>query len=267
MVTLVNAQPAFKLGLKFLNIKGQPTEIHECDFDVVQKFQEVNKGKELSCTHYKIRNSGEVIQTISSNRKTVVSFSGLSLITDQYTLDGQLEQKIKTQWNRSGYFTSVQSFDGKGFVKGRIEFLYDQGGRNLTEHHYSGSELIWVVNVLFDKQGNRLVEQNVNGNNGNTISKHKFSYDEHGNVLTEENWMHGSYSGKTIYEYDQLGNPIKETNYNEKSLLISEITIKYEYDSQNNWIKRIKYRNSVPYTYSERDIQYGGGMLDWMFDW
>ena len=80
-------------------------------------------------------------------------------------------------------------------------------------------------------------------------------YNEKGNKI-EENYYNsnGSLIYKNTYKYDEKGNKIEENYYNSNGRLDSKYT--YEYDKNNNWTQRIKYKNTIPYSITERIIEY-----------
>ena len=49
---------------------------------------------------------------------------------------------------------------------------------------------------------------------------------------------------------------IEHKFYKTKDVIEYTYNMEYEYDSQNNWISMLKYKNSIPIEKSEREITY-----------
>ena len=82
-------------------------------------------------------------------------------------------------------------------------------------------------------------------------------YNEKGNKIEENRYdSDGSLDFKDTYKYDEKGNKIEINNYNSDGRLDSKTTYKYEYDKNNNWTQRIKYKNTIPRRITERIIEY-----------
>jgi len=60
---------------------------------------------------------------------------------------------------------------------------------------------------------------------------------------------------KWIYKFDDKGNGIEEYYYRPDGTS-TKTTFKYEFDSKNNWIKKIMYINEKPVLVNERIIEY-----------
>ena len=66
----------------------------------------------------------------------------------------------------------------------------------------------------------------------------------------------GRLDTKHTYKYDEKGNIIEEKIYHSDGRFGNTYTYKYEYDKNNNWTQRIKYKNTIPRRITERIIEY-----------
>ena len=108
----------------------------------------------------------------------------------------------------------------------------------------------------FDDKGN-LIEEASYDEDGELSWKNKSKYDDKGNQIE---WAYydkdGELSGKYKYKYDDKGNPIESASYDEDGELDYKTTYELEYDSKDNWIKKITYEDDKPTEISEREIEY-----------
>lgn len=56
--------------------------------------------------------------------------------------------------------------------------------------------------------------------------------------------------------YDDKGNNIEFNFLNSDGSLDTKLTYHYDYDTENNWIEQIKYKNNIPQEIIERTIEY-----------
>ncbi len=89
-----------------------------------------------------------------------------------------------------------------------------------------------------------------------TNLKAKFKYDNN-EFLIESEWMSldSIYNKKELYFKDKTGLLEKQFNYNNIGILIDSAFFKYEYDKNNNWIKRMEFKNDSLIKIKERIIE------------
>lgn len=84
-----------------------------------------------------------------------------------------------------------------------------------------------------------------------------FKYDEKGKIVERSKIKSdGTVEHKLSFIYDDKENKIEEDRFNSKDSLNYKWTFKYQYDSQNNWVKRIDYNGTTPEFISEKVIEY-----------
>ena len=118
-------------------------------------------------------------------------------------------------------------------------FKYDENGK-MVEMYSDTGDLI----SKFDENGNE-IEHNECWPEKERNTKSVKKYDKKGNLIENciYNYMGKSVGTKTYKRYDEKDNLIEESSHNQDDSLDSRISYKYDYDSRNNWIKKIELRN------------------------
>jgi hypothetical protein len=82
-------------------------------------------------------------------------------------------------------------------------------------------------------------------------------YDSNGHII--EHIIYNSdrsLNHKYISLYDDKGYEIEDSNYKSDGSLDCKTTYKYDYDKNNNWIRKIKFVNGKAKYITERVIEY-----------
>ena len=117
--------------------------------------------------------------------------------------------------------------------------------------------VLCLVSCNQSEKKNDLTEENLKGKvksiTENTYEAvDKFGQIEKGDILVDSSAVYTDDGHFKIY--NEKGNKIEENYYNSNGRLDSKYT--YEYDKNNNWTQRIKYKNTIPYSITERIIEY-----------
>lgn len=143
-------------------------------------------------------------------------------------------------------------------VKGpyrKMVYTYDEKGNKTCE-------------TIYDIHGSRSVVYTCDGK-GN-ITGHKFlneegktekcltySYDERKNPVECQQFDgDGNLQSRIVFKYDINNLLTEETEFAPDGSVRNTIRYVYEYDSHNNWIRQITFRNEVPLRIAEREIAY-----------
>lgn len=85
---------------------------------------------------------------------------------------------------------------------------------------------------------------------------YKYNYDGKGNRIEKTSIRKGERTGLVTYKYNQEGDITEVCTYSGNGHLSRKNRFGYEYDSKNNWIKRIEYQKDMPAFIIERNIEY-----------
>ena len=186
----------------------------------------------------------------------------------EYTdyLGASLDERDVYKYDTNGNEIETIYFDSKGSLKCKWEKSYDKKG-NLTEEMFylSNGELDYKTINKYDAIGN-LIEDSSRDSKGKLLLKEIIKYDNLGNKVEVnitiptkfeiDRMSTGKMKVKTTFIYDDKGNVLEETTVTTKDFKKFKLNKKYEYDKNNNWIKRIIYLDKKPMSITERKIEY-----------
>lgn len=187
-------------------------------------------------------------------------------ITYKYNENNQLIEECKYNTDDILNYQTMYEYDSKDNLLEKNIYLLNSDYNRMTKEVY-----------IYDDKNN-VIEENIH-NIGRFSRKLTYKYDKEGNRIeyTEyEGWRH-SFSfeyddmpyynqkiRKNEYKYDKQGSIIEKASYTFYSLNDKVIKTvdepkrlyKYEYDNQNNWIKKISFYEGTAKSITERKIEY-----------
>jgi len=193
---------------------------------------------------YKYDDTGNLIETNYSNPTGMKTKQ-----TYKYDERENLIEKI--------YYTSFSVSSGyKGYETKSI-YKYDSIGNEIAKENYMDGKFTEKVTYKYDDIGN-MTKENLYDSFGKTLGESQYKYDVKGNKIewSYKNALYGGLEGKVTFKYDDKGNLIEENNYQSFGLSQNNTTDKYEYDENNNWIKRIVFIKEKPVGIIEREFEY-----------
>ena len=275
LIFACNSDKGKKNDLNRLNLNGKVSWTKEISYKAIYKFGELVEGDEgwripdiypppPSYDIYRHFNEqGKIVQrTLSQGGDTAYIYffeyndKSDIIVEDQFDVtneDVKLLTKKIFKYDDDGNLSEERVYDGNGedlLVK--IEYNYD-GNRNLTEieYYYPPSGDFTSIKGKFDESGN-LIESRYYDKDGELNGKYK--YDKDGNLSEERNYdQDGELSSKTKYKYDNKGNMSSKIFISDYE---SKVTYKYEFDKNDNWIKKIIYEEGKPTFIVNREINY-----------
>jgi hypothetical protein len=162
-------------------------------------------------------------------------------------------------------------------------FKYDEKGNKINEKQYLQTELVEDIMNKYDNKGNKVEivytsyqrnredgdeEDSDNGEIADTAKADSVNIigvskgdnlssrnDENRNNSNTDTIVYGS-SSKVQYTYDDKGNEIEEKEHNSKGKIIRIFTFKYEFDTKNNWTKKIEFLDGRLIEITERELEY-----------
>ena len=268
IISLLSCESKKELNndLKELNIHGEVKQIKNQYYGAKESFGEIEKG-EFGGVLIKIFNDdGNQIEEKnynpdgSVNHKIIFKYDNKGLKTEKrpYNKDGNPFNYYKYSYNTFNQIISEIWFDySNNEIVQKKTFEYDEKGNLVTQTVYSPDNISAISKYNYDDLG-RKFEYNYYDRNGLLKWIRKYNYDDSNRLL--ENISIDSYSKemtrKTGYKYDAFGNVNEESKYNSDSSLKERTVFEYYYDKNNNWTKKITYKNEVPKSIIEREIIY-----------
>lgn len=162
------------------------------------------------------------------------------------------------KYDSNGYLLE-RSFYEKKELSQKIILEYDFENLTRETKGYRKDGYFEGIDVeKFDKNGN-LIEVRSENNSTNYSTRTTFKYNDAGKKTEIKSFYHvgGGLGSITKMNYNEYGHIIEETcDYPSSPKYFSRQTFKYTYDSNQNWISKIKYENEIPKLIYERKIKY-----------
>lgn len=126
----------------------------------------------------------------------------------------------------------------------RTDYEYDSEGKLIREQN-NKRDIATYTEYFYDSEGRMEKWTSYYCNNNKIDQERHFLYDNNGNLITEEiynNLLELKLSFIVTYEYDENNNLLKRTQVDDEGII--SILEEYEYDAYGNCIKYTKYLES-----------------------
>lgn len=198
-----------------------------------------------------------------------------------YHYDGSLASRKVNKFDRGNKLVESHEFDVYGKVTNKKTTSYDSAGhRILTSYEWMSRGLVKTLESVFDNSDNNVA--NLYFSDDALASREIKHYDVKGNVvetiqyfpLTNEQvatrckynkqrnkvevivFNNNLAKSRTLFRYDAKNNLTEILSYGVLGTLESHHQYLYEFDAENNWIKRIHVFNKQPSSVLVRRIEY-----------
>lgn len=232
---------------KQLNLHGKVKTLRSNKYNAVEKFGEVVKTSKVDVY------DNDFEEIIHSNSLSEFNQEGRLKAISSFSAEGELFRKIINEDTTSNWY------DGKGNLQ-MVMKVNDLDFPTEIDLLLPGGDLIGKVKLKYDSD-NQLIEEKTYNEEGELIESNEFKY-KNGLVYQKTSYVKQNRSMFNdefkelieTYEYNEFKD-VSKTKKNRNSLT-KEFFYKYEYDSNNNWIKRIQFEEDKPVFIVEREIHY-----------
>ncbi len=170
--------------------------------------------------------------------------------------DSTLYRRYRMWYDNTGNMTEMIRSDSTGSVISKSCYKYDNKNNNTeTQSFNSSGTLEWKINSEYDGQNNMI--QNLKSDiSGSLVEKTVYKYNDRGNMI--EYYV---YKGdekpesKIVYQYNNKNFCTEICQYDKQGNL-KKTTFKYIFDSKDNWIEKIEFRDGIVTKITERQIEY-----------
>ena len=165
--------------------------------------------------------------------------------------------KTLFEWNEDKTVKVGKVMDEKGTVYSVYEARYNEAGDVLDDARFNrdGASMTFRVFNQYDKDGNliRVETYHPVGNNF-TISIRN----SQGQEIEVKKYREGIIASACTYSYDEKGNEsdVSCDIYENQVKRVVSSTMKYEYDAQGNWTKKVTYQDDEVTYVIERTYEY-----------
>lgn len=236
LLSCSNSMTSKKSDLIIDNLKGKVVKLTEITYNAIEKFGEPVKGEMTDKSIYEYNESGNKTEWYNyvSNEYNTFEFK------EFYEYD---DKGNKVKWSNKG------DLSGYGVNK------FDKYGNVVELSSYNSDGKLSVRNIYKYDKDNNMSELSKYVEDGSLNSKYTYKYNSSGELIEEKGYT----SKGDLYFIDKY--------YYKNGLLMGYIDINnnvttnftYKYlktDKQGNWLVKIKYKNSVPIEFVEREIIY-----------
>lgn len=248
-----------------------------------QHQQEVNRTRTIiKTTYWALVDSGDVFKgdviekqlSRYDERGNLIEFNwynsdGNLELTLSYTYDveaniierkkyyyGSLYKKHIYSYNEKGHVIEEKWYGSHGTLEDSATSTYDEKGNRVEWTLFkSDGTLTKVATYKYDDKGN-VIEEYYTYPGGIIESKYTYTYNDQRKIIEVNRFKSdGTLEDKRTYKYDVKGNRI-EMRWYYNGIEEYIFTYVYEYNMQCKWAKIIEYRDTVPETITEREIEY-----------
>ncbi len=250
-------------------IKGDIKSCTETEFSIASKFGSYFRTPSKKLTRTFDANGKVIASSELTPRDTV-----LNTITYAYKENGKLAEKLCTNadgesvwknvytYNKEGLKADMSEYDGKGNLKDRTIYIYDNG-LLVDETDYDGDGvLIWKTVYKYNSAGK--IETVYQYNNDGSLSERKdYTYTESGLIDTVSTYetFNGSIV-QVLYRYASGSSVLNElTTYNSAKQIIGRVIFKY--DEAGNLAKVSEYSVAEKFGTTVNELI---GMYEYTYD-
>ncbi|AFL96689.1 hypothetical protein ACQ1Q1_08150 [Ornithobacterium rhinotracheale] len=229
-----------KTDAEEMHLKGKVKSVKQTTYKAVEKFGQVERGSESGFNN--------------DNFYVVFNEKGNCIEEVRYNSEGNIDRKSTLAYDEKENCIERVRYNAEGSIDEKMTLAYDDKGNKIECVFYNSDDSIYSKSTYaYDEKGNCIEEVWYNSEDSIDV-KSTYFYDEKGNVRTVV-WYdsEGSMTRKNIYDYE--GNQIQVDYYNSEGKFYRE-TYTYEYDTHDNWIKKITYKNDKAESIAEREITY-----------
>jgi YD repeat-containing protein len=256
-----------------LNLSENVKSTRTRSYWAIEKFGVIEKGNPQSDwgsdVYAEYNKAGNIIQDISydpdgslkSKHSYVYDEQGNRIEQINFRPNGTKVQKIIHRYDEQGNEFEINYYDSTGSRFSTITKGYDGKGNQTEERSYfisnSHKSINYHYGYKFDERGNRKERITYKGD-GSVSYKCSLEYDEQGNEIDEicykpDEIFHFRQSRK----YGEQGNEIEEILYEiEETLVHRTWTYRYDYNSDGDWVRKIRFLNDFAKDIEERKIEY-----------
>jgi len=166
------------------------------------------------------------------------------------------------KYDNNGQLIEVDQYNMNGYLSTKWVFEHFNEGKLKKSYHYANGFLHMSFLYNFDENGNPLEVIIYNGD-GKLLDRTTYKFDTKCFKLEKIiycQWDSSIIQEKDTYKYNDDGNLIEHKSYRfdieEDTKNNWNISYKYEFDKNNNWIKKIQFSNGFPIYIFERKITY-----------
>ncbi|WP_420287292.1 hypothetical protein VT569_05155 [Flavobacterium psychrophilum] len=261
-----NSKNEINNDLKKNNLFGNIKSINKNHYDATEKFGEPVKLNNTSTTSSLIlfNNFGNIMEETEKYYMTLLitkcKYDDNKLLErNLYNEDGTLSNRTKFKYDEKSNLIEENIYDKQGNSKLKFVNKYNNLNQIIESHGYHENKVTFKIMSIYDSAGNKIREKAFDCKENIFYRDETFRYDENKNIISSISFNdYGTFKTNMIsnMKYDDYNNIILDSFKNELDGRKGSNTYKYEYDSEKNWTKQVKFKNGKPIKIIEREIDY-----------
>lgn len=162
-------------------------------------------------------------------------------------------------YDQNGNLIRENDFKKNNILEESIERTFDKN--NLLQKEkitkYIGIDTITYQNLFFYNKNMDLIKSKMEMENDSIFTEINNKYFENGNLKESQHVPRGSNHFVTMTQkFNENGNVIENSRKSNDETTNDFWAFKYKYDSNNNWVEKIEFKNNQPLRIVKRTIEY-----------
>lgn len=246
-----------------LKLNGKIKQVSEITFlNELNSFGEQdNNFNPLDKTITKYNSDGYIVETQSiiygipdslnflNHNRTIYVYDKNGFLIKFYNTTDSLREK-RFNYDNQGNLIKIQWVLNSILLPEKSEYKYDQNNNLIEETDWDTLNYPKTKRTYkYDEKGNKREVTFYKGNkNGQLIfnSKSNYTCNNTGLIIESLSFNRNDLAIKSSFTYDKNGNRILSIYYNSKGEIEKRDSLSYQYDHNNNWIKKMEY-SVTPY--------------------
>lgn len=167
----------------------------------------------------------------------------------------EIQYKNLYSYDDNGRKISEERFDKAGNVIYKTTSQYEKDNLIVKETTDSDGKAEYVEKFTYDSKGNMLTRTTYESfDDSETLDK--YGYDTNGNIIKWSMLKNDTVTMEVSYKYDDKNNLTEVITYDGNNNVINSTAYTYEYDKDDNWIKKTTVIGGRPQYIVERKIIY-----------
>jgi YD repeat-containing protein len=204
------------------------------------------------------------VSDVKTENITTFSYNDKKRLIEKKTVNAVYTYKYDENGNKIEEKKFYKNSESNDNFEELISFKYDDSGNVIEENHQSFNSLM-NLNIKnctlfrYDKNKNLLEEKYYSISSSGEMTFNNiviYNYDNNNNLVEKtEKGANGNLISKNTFKYNEIGLVVEEIEINSYGDNYKQ-NFKYEFDKENNWIKKTIFINDKPSALHERKIEY-----------
>jgi hypothetical protein len=214
-------------------------------------------GRIRSVTEFTKETSTDIKHGVSNKIFKRFDDKGHMVEMQMFVRDSILAEKIKNRYNGKGKLVREDIYDGHSSLL-YFSTYKSRGNQNLkiTTTHTLGVKPFARSISKYDPKGHLMKMQFYKKDGNATDYRIEYKRDELGNIIEQRAYRNDSLESWVYYKYNENNLISEEFNHDGMRKVTNNYTCQYEYDVNNNWIKRTHFEDGEIVKITRRKIEY-----------